>query len=233
MTEEEQGSEWTFVIDTDEYAGNFEREMCAYLTGILGECGVGEEMAAIARKELPKKILKEFEEIVAQVPDEHGCCRPVTIWPNPNWFNDGMGGHWKRDDNDIKKQLAAYVRSVIDYETPHIKKAEHIIKTLKEGKTVSNWTKKDAERQIKECQREIDKAKSLKAPKRCQAYNSVGIWFDKKPTGAQISLMKERAFKFQEAKRQNKECPWDAEFTINIEGFRLIHHKKSASEEKV
>jgi len=34
-----------FVIDTDTYAGNFERPMCAYMTGRVGECGVGEEFA--------------------------------------------------------------------------------------------------------------------------------------------------------------------------------------------
>ena len=37
--------EWLFVITTDQYAGNFEREMCAFITGMVGECGVGDEEA--------------------------------------------------------------------------------------------------------------------------------------------------------------------------------------------
>jgi len=36
---------YIFVIDTDYYAGNFERNLCAYATGYVGECGVGRQMA--------------------------------------------------------------------------------------------------------------------------------------------------------------------------------------------
>jgi hypothetical protein len=32
---------WLFIVDTDSYAGNFERCMCAYMTGQIGECEVG------------------------------------------------------------------------------------------------------------------------------------------------------------------------------------------------
>ncbi|KKK83825.1 hypothetical protein LCGC14_2789530, partial [marine sediment metagenome] len=39
--EENKSDSWIFIIDTDSYAGNFEREMCAYITGRVGECGVG------------------------------------------------------------------------------------------------------------------------------------------------------------------------------------------------
>jgi len=45
----------SFIIDTNEYAGNFEREMCAYCTGQIGDCGVGEEEA-----EKFEKILCRF-----------------------------------------------------------------------------------------------------------------------------------------------------------------------------
>ena len=38
---------YTIIIDTDEYSGNFEREMCAYCTGQVGECEVGEEEQAV------------------------------------------------------------------------------------------------------------------------------------------------------------------------------------------
>lgn len=34
---------YSIVIKTNQYAGNFERELCAHLTGIVGECEVGEE----------------------------------------------------------------------------------------------------------------------------------------------------------------------------------------------
>lgn len=66
--------EYLFVIDTDSYAGNFEREMCAYLTNQIGECTVGEKFI-----DLDNPIAKEMEDIILQKPDEHGCFRPVTI----------------------------------------------------------------------------------------------------------------------------------------------------------
>lgn len=65
-----------FLIDTSCYAGNFERQMCAYLTGRVGECGKGQEMADL--------YLGDPFDNVIDWPDEDGCTRPVTIWSGPN-----------------------------------------------------------------------------------------------------------------------------------------------------
>ena len=48
------------IIDTDTYAGNFERELCAYVTGIVRDCEVGIE---IAEKENVSelKTIKKFK----------------------------------------------------------------------------------------------------------------------------------------------------------------------------
>lgn len=78
------------VIDTDSYAGNFEREMCAYITGQIGDCGVGDKKATLAAEDLAEvtifngeeqePILEYFEYSVEQEGDDHGCYRPVQIW---------------------------------------------------------------------------------------------------------------------------------------------------------
>ena len=67
------------VFDTDAYAGNFEREMCAYITGQIGECQVGDKVAeAVA----PALLHAEwYGEHVVSEPDEHGTWRPASIWP--------------------------------------------------------------------------------------------------------------------------------------------------------
>ena len=71
---------YIFVIDTDLYAGNFEREMCAYITGLVGECGVGENIAELYYKETGEEESR-FVELVEYRPDEdHACCRPTSIW---------------------------------------------------------------------------------------------------------------------------------------------------------
>lgn len=69
-----------FVIKTNSYAGNFEREMCGYVTGQVGECGVGDENAAFFQSDNPDN--DEFEDLIISFPDDHGCYRPVTIWGN-------------------------------------------------------------------------------------------------------------------------------------------------------
>jgi hypothetical protein len=75
---------FAFVIDTDSYAGNFEREMCAFMTGMYGECGVGMAIANEVREQISPTVLEWFDEHVVDVGDDHGCHRPVSIWPAPN-----------------------------------------------------------------------------------------------------------------------------------------------------
>lgn len=62
---------WGFKIKTDSYAGNFEREMCAYVTGQIGECEVGEEF-------VDDNIRNLFSNVM-DLPDDHGCYRPVSL----------------------------------------------------------------------------------------------------------------------------------------------------------
>jgi hypothetical protein len=86
--------QWLLVIDTDAYAGNFERYMAAYVTGQVGGCGVGEEVVA-ALPEADLAALAWVAEVIGQEVDEHGVCRPVRIEPTPGFFNDGRGQHFR------------------------------------------------------------------------------------------------------------------------------------------
>lgn len=85
------------VVDTDQYAGNFEREMGAYLTGRIGDSDTGSLQARIARKEW--KELQALEDrkgpffglptpIVVDDSEDGGLFK---IWPTEGWVNDGMG----------------------------------------------------------------------------------------------------------------------------------------------
>ena len=68
-------------IGTDKYAGNFERELCAYCTGITGDCDVGEEEAKMFNEKYPKDEAENgmFQNIIQSRPDEHGCWRLVAL----------------------------------------------------------------------------------------------------------------------------------------------------------
>lgn len=68
------------IIHTNSYTGNFEREMCAYVTGHFGDCEVGSE-------QVEDGIQEKFEGYIRNEHDEHGCSRPVII------SNYGTGSH--------------------------------------------------------------------------------------------------------------------------------------------
>lgn len=72
------GKIWIFVIKTNKYAGNFERQLCAYITGVIGGCGVGarEQQAFCTEVDDHDK----FMEFVDMLPHDDGCFRPVSIF---------------------------------------------------------------------------------------------------------------------------------------------------------
>jgi hypothetical protein len=102
-------NEKAIVIDTTEYAGNFEREMVAFVTGLVGECGVGGEAAEVARGELSPEALQWFDEHVEFISDEHGCARPANLAPTPGWYNNGTGTHRRLKNPKTKPKYAAYL----------------------------------------------------------------------------------------------------------------------------
>lgn len=69
------------VIDTTSFTGNYERELCAYLTGQLGDCGVGSAMAELAEEEL--KHLNWWNDNICPQESDEGSefYRPCSIWP--------------------------------------------------------------------------------------------------------------------------------------------------------
>ena len=137
---------YTFVIDTRQYSGNFERQMTAYCTGILGECEVGNSEATEFNDEYPLNPFENF--IDMQMDTDDGALRPCCILPTPGRGNIA-GRH--RDIEDFSNDEKYY-----------------------------------------------------------SAYESVGIFFYKKPTEELIKILKERSKKY--AERNN----------ITIVGYRLI-----------
>jgi len=77
------GDSYILLLDTDQYAGNFERELTAWLTGTIGECGIGGLQAAQAITELPVADRKWFEAHVISRTHSDGCSRPTSIWTDP------------------------------------------------------------------------------------------------------------------------------------------------------
>src|SRR6202008_721502 len=74
-------SPYFVVIKTNDYAGNFEREMTAFCTGQVGECGVGESKA----EDYHDEETVDFDGYLAWEADDRGCHRPCSI------YDDGDG----------------------------------------------------------------------------------------------------------------------------------------------
>src|ERR1051326_8259449 len=155
VTEKENG--WVFVIDTEQYAGNFERDMCAYITGQIGDCEVGKEYANLFKKQ--SIVNDDFFDNIQSRADDHGCYRPCSIWETPGWFNNGMGGHFKNDDPDAnEKALKAYVKAMEETYGGYIKSTLSVRDLPEAERKRLGWTEEGIERTVKQHQKEIEKA---------------------------------------------------------------------------
>ena len=162
--------EYVFVIDTEQYAGNFERSLCAYVTGCVGECTVGEEDAVRFRLEFPDD--NPFEDLVQDVPDESGCRRPATVWATPGWFNNGMGGEF-RDGDDLGAQQHYEASCIEEAKREHYADPAH------------------------NAEHRIEFEKMAQQPfTRYPAYRSVAICLSDKPSDELVAIMKKRAAAF-------------------------------------
>jgi hypothetical protein len=225
-------NKWILVIDTDSYAGNFERDLCAYTTGIIGDCEVGEDFAALYNKEVNIDGLESiFMDILERRPDENGCHRPCSLWETKGWLSDGTEDgavreeDWNqaRADKNCQKTSAAYYQDSYDVRAKMDLKDPSVIR--------AGWTRAGLDKELKRIQKDIDRVKKEKYP-RNPPMNSVAIFFEKKPTDEMITLIKERAAKFAEAKR-NKGDAWDKNFKLIIHGFRLIKETTIQQEENI
>lgn len=105
MSQTETKKQWSIIIDTDSYSGNFERAMTAYITGqetIGGEDFVYDfrEHYGVHNKEYGVTWEDDYRNPLAGVfiewPGEHGD-ELGHIWPTPGWGNNA-GDHKKLSD---------------------------------------------------------------------------------------------------------------------------------------
>ena len=69
---------WGLVIQTNEYSSNFDRELCAYCTGHIGDCKVGEDYI-----NTDEELINLFgETVIKQIPNFMGRKRPTSVWLN-------------------------------------------------------------------------------------------------------------------------------------------------------
>ena len=77
------------IIDTDKYSGNFEREMCSYITGAFDETMVGSELADTFKTEAISEQIKNS--VLYTRHKEFDFDTPACIMTTPNRVNNGLG----------------------------------------------------------------------------------------------------------------------------------------------
>lgn len=226
---------YLWIIDTADYAGNFERDLCAYITGRIGECEVGQDMAKLFAAETGQQ---PFENVI-QESDDHGCCRPVIIYQTPGTFSNGLGGHF--NDGQEKQALAHYKQVAASIYGGYAKAPQAHLKVLAGKDEVAKaelarlgWNVASCKREIARYEKQIADAQALtKTPKYPGAYQSVAISFETKPTKEQVELMKERAAQFAALAAKTYGGPPRGQRISKILGFRLIKQTVKRKTEEI
>jgi hypothetical protein len=164
--------DYLLIADTEMYAGNFERPMCAWATGQIGECGVGKELAELSLEDMTPELREWCDDNIYGKPDDHGTNRPVSISPTPGWFNTS-GNHF-REGTDAEAVREAHNKSVTKYAD-------------KKRQTYAHRDDDYGERQAQEwLDLHFDK------PAHHDAYLSVEIYLGQKPPDDLLNEMIER-----------------------------------------
>jgi hypothetical protein len=94
-------SKFVFVVNTENDASKFYRQMCAYLTGRYA-CEVGADYARLFEKETKKFPFSNVED----VPDVDGGLRPVVTWPTYGWFINDLGEFFPKEQIKAEEKFA-------------------------------------------------------------------------------------------------------------------------------
>lgn len=210
------------VIDTTSYAGNFERELCAYATGQYGECGVGAEIADAAGQEIA--AIDWWAAHIVHEPDQNDTLRPVTIWPTPGWFNNGCGEHYLDDPANYDLAVDAAVDYLRRYHDEHnVSVKERIAsRNFESGDKPGAWTEEACLRTLASSEAHIRQVAERR--QRHPAFLSVAIFVDEFPPESVLEEMRARAELF--CGRPQDFAPtfkYGEEKAIELTGFRLLH----------
>jgi hypothetical protein len=213
------------IIDTLGYAGNDEREICAYLTGEYGDCQVGDGIAQKYGKDIEHRAW--WKEHISPEPDDNDTYRPASTYATPGWFNNGMGGMFRDlPENEEPARLARW-QATRDYYQPHIVRIQ---KRLDDQDWSHGWTRESCERQISIHKNTVSDAETAILNK-FDAHMSVAIYVDEFPPAEVLDELIARAEEY--ARNPNAVSGKDYSSAMEITGYRKIDPATSFEEEFV
>lgn len=197
-----------FIIDTEQYAGQFERDMCAYMTGQPGDADT-DEISAFQAEVLPS-LAAQVGALVGYFADEHGPRGPADILPTPGWFNHGLGGHYRDIPENGAKALANFQARTRAHEQATRDQLETRLATDPADPGAPDTANRVALQQNMDvCSARVAKADAMTAPHKYPAFLSVAIALTGQPSQELLVLLKSRAVKYATA------------HGLTITGFRM------------
>jgi len=167
---------WLFVVDTNQYAGNFEREMGAYLTGRVWKY-FSDDAVALAnlyKKETGDLYARRFVAILGRhKSDGEHWPNYTKLWETPGWFNNGVGGHF-RDGQEAE--------------------------ALKHHR--NDWLNESRARHLSAEDRKEYRRRAEEPLFKWPSGMSVAIAFTERPTVEQIAILEKRAKSFPDAAKR-------------------------------
>ncbi len=96
---------YALVFNLNQYVGNYLREFCAFVTGAIGDCEVGERMVELYQEHHPSGTpFCGLSDRTVREPDDGGCRRPVSIY------------HDVEADVNPGESLIIFLQTVPDYD---------------------------------------------------------------------------------------------------------------------
>lgn len=194
---------YALVVDTDQYAGNFEREMASYCTGLEFPRG-----AEYITDEVENA---EWWEDNTYDDGEEGC----SIWTTPGWFNNGMGWHY--EDTPENRELAV-VKSRDSMIAYHATQKSVMEERLRNQNFDGTWTQDACERTLESIKASIANTElTVTWP----ANMSVAMFSSEQPPAEVIDEVWKRAQQFNTVYQQHnrglrKDTP------ITVKKIRLV-----------
>ncbi len=205
------------VVDTENYSGNFEREMCAYATGQLNEHTQSDHdrLAQNAAKEIAH--IKWWNSNIRYVHHEEYENVVTQIWPTEGWFNNGLGGHYPDDGTRDAEALAVCSAYAKGHYGKEIAKLQARINN-DDYLPALGWTKEACIKSIATYQQIIED--SGKIVRKCPSYQSVAISVDVEPPADVMDEFKKRVKYFCE--NYSTLVRFSREEKLTLTGFRII-----------
>lgn len=203
------------IIDTDNYSGNFERELCLFLTGQVGDADVGQ---GFLTQPSPITYKNWWDENIVQVnDDDDNILTPVKMWETPGWFNNGMGKNYKDIPENEAIAVEESVKSMTSYVEARMLEAQRRLREKDFDDSPIGYTKENCEVVIQSCLNDIKRVSVLtKFP----AYQSVAIFVKDEPPEEVWKEFQERSTYF--ANHLDKILPYATTEKLEIVGFRKI-----------